>query len=793
MMLANCNEEKMEQKKLELEELFNCKLTLTNDFTLEHYSHYGAEGISLFNNIGIKYYKLLSVHLSISADLNAEQNWDENATSIRTYIYSTLSQKLASTRFYAETKFGNGVTETEKYSSSMLLTMLGVLTGKLITLGNFESMYHGYKSYEARLQLRDNFNYKTKLSELAQKLYKKYPEYKLISKIGPQHDLKFNVQVKVGNKIFCGEGQSKKKAEIDAASNAFITLRKHFKFPELKVTGLSYTIAQTGVNKSKVNWSPRLYSSFKLPKSTELIPDLIHPRFKKQGYWLDLSHRPLAMLGAYILDFLISLYAYQLFLGEQLTENSCGDIARLVISNSNLSKIYSQGFFRFQQLPFKSNELELENYKVDCVQAMVSISYLHHLDDGNLENFFETDIAKWLYKRSEFVAAKKSPDQLRSNPTSIALERYQAFGVLFEFSVFNRQVSVLLTQVNQETDQEFEFNPNVEQSTVREQKQQLGMLLLKAIDYAEAVGLVGTEKKANELIKLCQFLDNGMIQHRKNYASLNGIKVAPIRIDSLKEFENESYKSLVSLWNNSSEFTVEQKVELLIRLRMYLGINNSIEEAKEFCYLPIIFDAIHENSNSKSVIDFKKLDNELIELEFDQINSKDEIEDSGMLEKVNTPIVKGRLTKKVSKSTPINHISKADTKLLDDIPVRIAHLVESLKDKRESYLEYKWKNRDDYFEYKEEAAIYLAQLRFVKGIDYKLQNYRIFLDTDMVTKLKLPSIYPAKKIEPSSSIKNKIPISAKGNFKLEESDERKYVQRNMAVRKGRNLPLGKAY
>ena len=59
---------------------------------------------------------------------------------------------------------------------------------------------------------------KTKLQELALKIFKKLPTYKLISNLGPHHKPLFKVGVKLPNtKYFISSGKSKKDAEQNAA------------------------------------------------------------------------------------------------------------------------------------------------------------------------------------------------------------------------------------------------------------------------------------------------------------------------------------------------------------------------------------------------------------------------------------------------------------------------------------------------------------------------------------------------------------------------------------------------
>ena len=69
---------------------------------------------------------------------------------------------------------------------------------------------------------RHDKDYKTLFQEFVQKKYKTYPKYKLIKKIGPDHDKTFVVEVKIKEKTLgCGEGKNKKTAEQNAARIAY--------------------------------------------------------------------------------------------------------------------------------------------------------------------------------------------------------------------------------------------------------------------------------------------------------------------------------------------------------------------------------------------------------------------------------------------------------------------------------------------------------------------------------------------------------------------------------------------
>jgi ribonuclease-3 len=63
-------------------------------------------------------------------------------------------------------------------------------------------------------------DYKTALQELAQGSGLPLPEYSVVGEVGPDHDKRFIVEVKVGNHAARGEGSSKKEAQQQAARHA---------------------------------------------------------------------------------------------------------------------------------------------------------------------------------------------------------------------------------------------------------------------------------------------------------------------------------------------------------------------------------------------------------------------------------------------------------------------------------------------------------------------------------------------------------------------------------------------
>jgi len=70
-------------------------------------------------------------------------------------------------------------------------------------------------------------DYKTRLQEISQMLFRQPPVYRLISESGPDHEKRFVTEIAVGGKVLGrGEGRSKKQSEQEAAMRALTQLQR---------------------------------------------------------------------------------------------------------------------------------------------------------------------------------------------------------------------------------------------------------------------------------------------------------------------------------------------------------------------------------------------------------------------------------------------------------------------------------------------------------------------------------------------------------------------------------------
>ncbi len=72
-------------------------------------------------------------------------------------------------------------------------------------------------------------DYKSELQELIQARHQQTPAYQLVEAVGPDHDKRFSVEVRVGDTVLGrGSGKSKKRAETEAARSALEQLTTNF-------------------------------------------------------------------------------------------------------------------------------------------------------------------------------------------------------------------------------------------------------------------------------------------------------------------------------------------------------------------------------------------------------------------------------------------------------------------------------------------------------------------------------------------------------------------------------------
>ncbi|MCK4235793.1 MAG: ribonuclease III [Candidatus Krumholzibacteria bacterium] len=122
-----------------------------------------------------------------------------------------------------------GVAEQESVMTAVLEALIGAiyLDGGIDQARSFIEE-RILRDIDEIIEHRDNINYKSLLQECTQSRFRSYPNYKVQSTTGPEHDKIFLVEVRVGGSfVGRGRGKSKKDAEQMAAKEALNNMRKN--------------------------------------------------------------------------------------------------------------------------------------------------------------------------------------------------------------------------------------------------------------------------------------------------------------------------------------------------------------------------------------------------------------------------------------------------------------------------------------------------------------------------------------------------------------------------------------
>jgi ribonuclease III len=144
---------------------------------------------------------------------------------------ATLAEKAAELKLGAALRMGKGEERSGgRGKKSILAGAFEALLGAIYWEGGYEPARRMVERFFApdiegtRLGQQD---YKTRLQEISQMLFREPPVYKLVAETGPDHEKRFATEIVVGGKMLArGEGRSKKQAEQQAAERALEGLQK---------------------------------------------------------------------------------------------------------------------------------------------------------------------------------------------------------------------------------------------------------------------------------------------------------------------------------------------------------------------------------------------------------------------------------------------------------------------------------------------------------------------------------------------------------------------------------------
>jgi ribonuclease-3 len=144
---------------------------------------------------------------------------------------TTLAEKAALLGLGSSLRLGKGEEQSGgRDKPSILAGAFEALLGAVYRDGGYEATrrlierYFGADIKEKKLGQQD---YKTRLQEISQMLFREPPSYRLVSESGPDHDKFFVTEIAVGGKVLGrGRGKTKKHAEQEAAREALSELQQ---------------------------------------------------------------------------------------------------------------------------------------------------------------------------------------------------------------------------------------------------------------------------------------------------------------------------------------------------------------------------------------------------------------------------------------------------------------------------------------------------------------------------------------------------------------------------------------
>ena len=114
--------------------------------------------------------------------------------------------------------------------ASILAGAFEALLGAVYQDGGYEParrLVERFFATDVQVKQLGQQDYKTRLQEISQMLFREPPVYRIISESGPDHEKRFVTEIAVGGKVLGkGEGRSKKQSEQEAALKALTQLQR---------------------------------------------------------------------------------------------------------------------------------------------------------------------------------------------------------------------------------------------------------------------------------------------------------------------------------------------------------------------------------------------------------------------------------------------------------------------------------------------------------------------------------------------------------------------------------------
>ncbi|MGH7816155.1 MAG: ribonuclease III [Candidatus Binatia bacterium] len=144
---------------------------------------------------------------------------------------TVLAEKATALKLGSLLRLGKGEERSEgRGKPSILAGAFEALLGGIYQDGGYEAARGAVERYFLADVSGKNLgqdDYKTRLQEISQMLFRAPPSYRIVAETGPDHEKMFVTEISVGGKVLGkGEGRSKKQSEQEAAMIALRELQQ---------------------------------------------------------------------------------------------------------------------------------------------------------------------------------------------------------------------------------------------------------------------------------------------------------------------------------------------------------------------------------------------------------------------------------------------------------------------------------------------------------------------------------------------------------------------------------------
>ncbi len=145
---------------------------------------------------------------------------------------SVLAEKAAALQLGALLRLGKGEERSDgRNKPSILAGAFEALLGGIYQEGGYEAarnVVEGFYLADVSGKKLGQQDYKTRLQEISQMLFRVPPTYQIVDETGPDHDKQFITEISVGGAVLGkGAGKTKKQSEQEAARIALAELQRN--------------------------------------------------------------------------------------------------------------------------------------------------------------------------------------------------------------------------------------------------------------------------------------------------------------------------------------------------------------------------------------------------------------------------------------------------------------------------------------------------------------------------------------------------------------------------------------